>query len=101
MVVSPISFATEHYFLLKFETPKITGEKLRKFNVIAEICVLNQDTIERGLNASFKDFEDALQYFSTIESDCGIIITRNGKDFKKSLLAVMTPNKFLKSLTNK
>jgi len=50
---------------------------------------------------AFKDFEDALQYFSATESECELIITRNGKDFKKSLLPVMTPNEFLKSLNNK
>lgn len=98
MVVSPISFATVNYFLSKFENAKIAREKLRKFKIISEICSLNEITIEKGLNSSFNDFEDALQYFSATESKCKIIITRNGKDFKKSLLPVMTPAQFLKSL---
>ena len=54
--------------------------------------------LKKGLNSSIKDFEDALQYFSATESECEIIITRNGKDFKKSLLPVMTADEFLKSL---
>lgn len=98
MVVSPISFATVNYFLAKFESPKIAREKLRKFKIISEICSLNEQTFEKGLNSSIADFEDALQYFSATESDCEIIITRNGKDFKKSLLPVMTADEFLKSL---
>lgn len=98
LVVSPISFATVNYFLSKFENSKIAKEKLRKFKIISKICSLDEQTIEKGLNSSFKDFEDALQYFSATESDCEVIITRNGKDFKKSLLPVMTPNEFLKSL---
>ncbi len=98
MVVSPISFATVNYFLAKFESPKIAREKLRKFKIISEICSLNEQTIEKGLNSSIADFEDALQYFSATESDCEIIITRNSKDFKKSLLPVMTADEFLKSL---
>ena len=98
MVVSPISFATVNYFLSKFESPGIAKEKLRKFKIISEICSLDEHTIEKGLNSSIKDFEDALQYFSATESDCEIIITRNGKDFKKSLLPVMTPDQFLKTL---
>ncbi len=101
MVVSPISFATVNYFLSKFENPKISREKLRKFKIICEICSLNEHTIEKGLNSSIKDFEDALQYFSATESECEIIITRNGKDFKKSLLPVMTADEFLKSLAKK
>ena len=60
--------------------------------------MLNEQTVEKGLNSDIKDFEDALQYFSATESECEIIITRNGKDFKKSLIPVMTANEFLSSL---
>jgi len=98
MVVSPISFATVNYFLSKFENPKVAKEKLRKFKIISEICSIGEQTIEKGLNSSFKDFEDALQYFCATESNSDIIITRNGKDFKKSLLPIMSPSEFLKSL---
>lgn len=98
MVVSPISFATVNYILAKFENPKIAKEKLRKFKIISEICSLDEQTIEKGLNSSMKDFEDALQYFSATESNCEIIITRNSNDFKKSLLPLMAAEEFLKSL---
>ncbi|MBU2952165.1 PIN domain-containing protein [Tamlana agarivorans] len=98
MVVSPISFATVNYFISKFENAKIAREKLRKFKIICEICALDSHTIEKGLNSNIADFEDALQYFSAADSDCEVIITRNGKDFKKSLLPVMTADEFLKSL---
>ena len=98
LVVSPVSFATVNYFLTKFESAEIAREKLRKFKIICEICSLDEQTIEKGLNSSIKDFEDALQYFSATESGCEVIITRNGKDFKKSLLLVMTADAFLKSL---
>lgn len=98
MVVSPISFAKVNYFISKFESEKIAREKLRKFKVLCEVCSLDEQTIEKGLNSTIKDFEDALQYFSATEAECKIIITRNGKDFKKSLLPVMTADEFLKSL---
>ncbi len=98
LVVSPISFATVNYFLSKFENPKIAREKLRKFKILCEICAIDEQTIEKALNSSIKDFEDALQYFGATESECEIIITRNGKDFKKSLLPIMTAKEFLSSL---
>lgn len=98
LVVSPISFATVNYFLTKNETSEIAKEKLRKFKIISEICKLDEHTSEKGLNSSFKDFEDALQYFSAIDSDCDIIITRNGKDFKASLIPIMTPDEYLNSI---
>ncbi len=101
MVVSPISFATVNYFLSKYESSKIAREKLRKFKILSEICSIDERTIEKALNSSIKDFEDALQYFGATESECEIIITRNGKDFKQSLLPVMTAKEFLSSLTEK
>ena len=54
--------------------------------------------IEKGLNSDFSDFEDSLQYFSALRTECDIIITRNGKDFKKSQIPVMTPDEFLNSI---
>ncbi len=96
MVVSPLSFATVNYFLAKIEHPEIAKEKLRKFKIISEICKLDEHTIEKGLNSSFKDFEDALQYFSAVESSCEVIISRNGKDFRESLIPVMAADEYLK-----
>ncbi len=101
LVTSPISFATVNYFLVKLESPEIAKEKLRKFKIISEICSLDGHTIEKGLNSAFNDFEDSLQYFSAVDSDCVLLITRNGKDFKESLIPVMTAQEYLKSLVKK
>lgn len=98
LVVSPISFATINYFLSKFESAQIAKEKLRKFKIICEVCKIDEHIIEKGLNSSFADFEDALQYFSAVDANCEIIITRNNKDFKQSLLPVMTAAEYLHSI---
>lgn len=98
MVVSALSYATVNYFLLKYENAAISMDKLRKFKIIAEICKLDDPIIEKGLNSNFSDFEDALQYFSALQSDCSILITRNGKDFKEAQLPIMTAEEYLVSL---
>lgn len=98
LVVSPISFATINYFLSKFDSAQIAKEKLRKFKIICEVCKIDEHIIEKGLNSSFADFEDALQYFSAVDANCEIIITRNSKDFKQSLLPVMTAAEYLHSI---
>lgn len=98
MVVSALSYVTVSYFLTKFENPEKAKDKLRKFKVISEICDLDKLIIEKGLNSSFSDFEDSLQYFSALKSDCSILITRNGKDFKESQIPVMTAEEYLKSI---
>lgn len=96
LVASPISFATVSYFLTKYETAGIAKEKLRKFKVICNVCILDETILEKSLNSTFKDFEDALQYYSALGAGCDLIITRNGKDFKKASIPVMTTDEYLK-----
>ena len=47
------------------------------------------------LYESFPDFEDGLQYYSAIENQIDVIITRNKKDFKNSKIPVLSTKEFL------
>jgi predicted nucleic acid-binding protein len=98
LVASPLSFTTVDYVLNRLESSESVLNKLRKFKIICEVCKVNEETIEKGLNSSFKDFEDAIQYFTAIQANCSIIITRNAKDFKTSALPVMSAEEYIKSL---
>ena len=98
IVVSPLSFTTIDYVLNKYETSESVLNKLRKFKIICEVCVVNEETISKALTSSFKDFEDAVQYFTALQANCSIIITRNGKDFKNSTIPVMTAEEYLSSI---
>ncbi len=97
IIVSALSFATTSFILTKYEGLEKTKNKLRKFKVLAEICELDEQIIEKALSSDFPDFEDSLQYFSALRTECDLVITRNGKDFRKSALPVMTPDEFLNS----
>ena len=58
---------------------------------------MDKDVVLDALNSEFKDFEDALQNFSAAQNGkINIILTRNIKDFKKSDLAILTPETYLK-----
>ncbi len=98
LVVSPLSFATANYILSKFEAAEVVKEKLRKFKIISEVSKLDESTIEKALNSKFADFEDALQYFGALDSDCDILITRNAKDFRHSALPVLSAEEYLESI---
>jgi hypothetical protein len=43
---------------------------------------------------NFGDFEDAVQYFATLPGDCGVIISRDKKDFKDAQIPVSTPKEY-------
>lgn len=68
------------------------------FKILCNVCTVDKETIEKGLNSEFNDFEDAVQYFTALQANCSIIITRNGKDFKNATLPVMSDEEYLSSI---
>ena len=86
-----------YYLLRRTAKHNIIVEKIKQLLTIIEIASMDKNAVLNALNSEFKDFEDALQNFSTVENgQIRIILTRNLKDFKKSGLAVMTPETYLK-----
>lgn len=98
LLASPVSFTTANYVLSKFEPKESVLIKLQKFSILCKVAEANQETIDKSLFALFKDFEDAVQYHCALQANCEVILTRNGSDFKKSALPVMTAAEFLKSI---
>ncbi len=92
---SPTSISNCYYILSRHENSKNVLEKIRKFKLLCGISVMNDEVIEKAINSDFKDFEDSMQYFSALETNCDIIITRNQKDFKNALIPVMNPESYL------
>ncbi|GGZ65521.1 type II toxin-antitoxin system VapC family toxin [Mesonia mobilis] len=96
LTISSLTFANTNYILTKLKSAKEAREILRKFKVLVELLSLDDKITELALSdESFPDFEDGLQYYSAIENDVDIIITRNKKDFKNSKLPVLTAKEYL------
>jgi len=96
--ISSLCLADANYILSK-QNPEMEVRKiLRKFKVLVNVLPLDDKISDLALNSEFKDFEDAIQYFTAIENDQDIIITRNQPDFKESKIPIMTAGEFIKSL---
>ena len=62
--------------------------------------MMDNNVVFRALNSDFKDFEDALQnYAAVLDKEIDLILTRYTKDYKKSSLAVMTPDNYIKIIS--
>ncbi len=97
--ISSLTVANTNYILLRKSDSRKAKEILRKLKLIVNILSLDDKIIGLALNdTSFADFEDGLQYFTAIENNQDIIITRNLKDFKSSKLPVMTARQFIESM---
>ena len=95
LFVSSLTFANTYYVLsqsLKIENAR---KILRKFKVLVEVLPMDDKIIDLSLDSEFNDFEDAIQYYSAIENDLNLIITRNLKDFKQSKIPVLTAKDYL------
>lgn len=96
LAISSLTFANTNYILTKVKSAKEAKAILRKFKVLVEVLSLDDKITELALSDdNFPDFEDGLQYYSAIENQIDIIITRNKKDFKKSKIPVLTAKEFL------
>jgi len=98
LTVSPLTFANTNYVLSKLKSPREAREILRRFKILVGILNLNDKITELALNdEGFNDFEDGLQYYTALEHNQDIIITRNLRDFKNSRIPVMTAEEYLSS----
>jgi predicted nucleic acid-binding protein len=99
LTISSLTFANTNYILTKLKSAKKSREILRKFKVLVELLALDDKITELALSDdNFPDFEDGLQYYSAIENQVDVIITRNKKDFKNSKIPVLTAKEYLARL---
>jgi predicted nucleic acid-binding protein len=97
--VSSLTIANTSYALLSQMDPNKAKAVLRKLRLILNVLPLDDKIIGLALNdETFSDFEDGLQYFTAIEHEQELIISRKLKDFKNSRLPTMTAKQFIASL---
>ncbi len=96
LTVSAMSLVNTHYILNDVMKLKDARTIVGKFKVLVESMALNDKVIDLALNdLNFKDFEDGIQYYTALESKANSIITRNLRDYKHSIIPVMSPKEFL------
>ena len=93
--VSALSLANLHYLISKQRTENQAKEILRKFKVLVHVTPLNDKIIDLALNSEFADFEDAIQYYSALQSEIEVFLTRNLKDYKKAQITVLTAQDYI------
>ena len=93
--ISSLTFANTYYLLSRGLDPKKAKGILRRFKVLVKVLPMDGKIIDLSLNSDFKDFEDAIQYYTALENKLKIIVTRNLKDFKLSKIPVMTAQDYL------
>jgi predicted nucleic acid-binding protein len=96
--VAAHSITTLFYLIQKDKSAAEAKATLTNLLQFIDIATVDQNTIEQALNLEYRDFEDAVQMISAVQSKVNFLITRNVKDYQPALLPVMQPVDFLGTL---
>ncbi|WP_311441678.1 type II toxin-antitoxin system VapC family toxin [Hoylesella enoeca] len=97
LFISSLSVANACYITRKELSDSVFKQKIYALRPDITITEIGQEAILFALDSDWTDFEDALQYYSAQEVGANVIVTRNKRDFDKSLIPVQTPQEFLHS----
>ncbi len=93
--ISILSLPNIHYLLSKQTSSEEAKQILRKFKVLVHVTPLDEKIIDLALNSEFSDFEDAIQYFSALQNNIEVLLTRNLKNYRKAQISVLTAQDFI------
>ena len=68
----------------------IVKQRIKSILSFVSVCDLQADVVIKSLDSDWKDYEDAVQHMSAIKVKADCIVTRNKKDFRKSVIPVYT-----------
>ena len=89
LVLSSLSLVNAVYIARKYGYVDVR-ERLDDITEFVEVVDLRKEVAKRALTCEWKDYEDAVQYMSAIKENADCIVTRNKKDFRKSVIPVYT-----------
>ena len=98
--ITPVIFSNLFYLLKKTATHKKVINQLKQLLLLVDVLTMDKKIVLHALNSSdFKDLEDGLQHYAALQDGkIEAILTRNTKDFRKSVLPVFLPSTFIKQL---
>lgn len=91
------AFSNIFYILNDLSKRKDSKRVLLNLRKFIDVAATSKDVVDKALVSEIKDFEDAMQYYCALSFKATCIVTRNKKDYKKSLIPVLTAKEFLSS----
>ncbi len=95
------TLTTIDYLVCKSNNKESAKQVLNKLLTLFNIAEVNKKVLKYALNSPFKDFEDAVQYYSGVNVGINCIVTRNVKDYKESKTIIYTPIELLSVINPK
>jgi len=98
---SPLCLAITYYFSEKKSGTKMANQKMKILSEKLLITTINPACVKRTVsNPEISDFEDGMEYYSAVDSDCSLVITENLKDFYFSKINITDCEGFFTNYIN-
>jgi len=94
-LVSAINFTNIFYIVRKLSSRKIALHTMAQLRDTFTPVACDAQVLNQAIDADFKDFEDAVQYFSASRAGATCIVSRNAGHFPRSEPLVLGPAEFL------
>ncbi|MDR2581513.1 MAG: PIN domain-containing protein [Fibromonadaceae bacterium] len=91
--ITILSYFLEKEVKNREQVTKVLSKIIKIFSVLD----LKSNILNKALKSKIKDYEDAVIEQSALVNGCGLIITRNVKDFENGKIQSITPKDFLKN----
>jgi len=101
LITTPVAISNVHYLLKKYLEKELLSRCFDHLISNVEIIPMSGEVVQHAYDLGWSDFEDAMQHQACVDyRKDTIIITRNVKDYKKSILKVMSPKTFVRDYLN-
>ena len=92
---SPVCLAIAFYFAEKKHKTKLAKQKLRLLSEHLSVAGIGDAVVKKTIkNPAVNDFEDGLEYYAAVESECDCIITEDINDFYFADIEVLSCERF-------
>ncbi|MBD2601830.1 MULTISPECIES: type II toxin-antitoxin system VapC family toxin [Microcystis] len=98
--IAASTFSDLYYIIRKARGRDWTLTYLKQLITFCQIATVNQAAIIMAFTTNFQDFEDSIQYSTSVVNKLDAIITRNPQDFPIVTPRIITPEQLIAELTN-
>ena len=95
--MSALTLANTYYIVSKELNRKVADEFLKDSLKLFQFIDITKEMTKKAIEKKNKDFEDDIHYYAAVENKIDYLITRNGKDFKKTNIMVIDSEDFIKA----
>lgn len=89
------TLTTLHYLLARHLGQQKTAAVLIELTTLIRVEPVDHQILQQALALGWRDFEDAVQAVTATQCQADYLVTRNPRDFKQSLVPVITPSEYL------